>query len=105
MSDCPSPRDLNALVDGDLASEAELAIRQHLDLCAACCRAVAGVTALKRAVGRAQVGELPSPALRRAVTASLPKRRRRWWWAGAVAAPLLFDSGAVLFGLIHLPPL
>jgi anti-sigma factor RsiW len=77
MSGCPAFEDLSALIDGDLRSERELAVRRHLDLCATCRREVDGLTALKRAVGRAYDNEVPAPALRRAVMARLPKRRRR----------------------------
>jgi anti-sigma factor RsiW len=77
MSGCPAFEDLNALVDGDLASERERAVRQHLHRCVACRREVGGLTTLKRAVGRAYDNQVPAPALRRAVTAGLPKRRRR----------------------------
>jgi len=77
MSGCPAFEDLNALVDGDLPRQREVAVRGHLDRCATCRREVDGLAALKRAVGRAYDNEVPAPALRRAVTAGLPKRRRR----------------------------
>jgi anti-sigma factor RsiW len=77
MRGCPSFKDLNALVDGDLGKEREGQVRRHLERCAACRREVEGLTALKRAVGRAYETEVPAPALRRAVTAKIPKRRRR----------------------------
>jgi anti-sigma factor RsiW len=70
MSGCPAFEDLNALVDGDLPSEREARARQHLVRCVACRREVDGLTALKRAVGRAYDNEVPTPA-------GLPKRRRR----------------------------
>ena len=77
MSDCPAFDDLSALVDGDLASEREADLRQHLERCEPCRREVDALVALKRAVGRAYETEVPAPSLRRAVTAALPKRRRR----------------------------
>ena len=95
MSPCPPFQDLSALVDGALPSGRELAVRQHLEHCARCRRWVGGVNALKQAVGRAYGGNVPSPELRRAVRASLPKRRH-WWWAGVVAGPFLLASGAFL---------
>ncbi len=77
MSECPAFEDLSALIDGDLSSEQESEVRQHLDGCATCCLQLDGLIALKGAVGRAYDSELPSPTLRRAVTAGLPKGRRR----------------------------
>lgn len=77
MSECPPFEDLSALTDGDLSSEQESEVRQHLDGCASCRRELDGLIALKGAVGRAYDSELPSPTLRRAVAASFPKRRRR----------------------------
>jgi anti-sigma factor RsiW len=76
MSGCPAFEDLSALIDGDLPHDRELEVRQHLEHCVICHQQVDGLTALKRAVGRAYDGEVPSPALRRVVTARLPKRRR-----------------------------
>ena len=68
-----SLEDLSALIDGDLSSEHESKVRRHLDRCATCRRQLNGLTALKWAVGRAYDSEMPSPALRRAVRAGLPK--------------------------------
>ena len=76
MSGCPAFEDLSALIDGDLPRDRELAVRQHLEDCVTCHRQVDGLTALKRAVGRAYDSDVPSPALRRVVTAKFPKRRR-----------------------------
>ena len=76
MSGCPAFEDLNALVDGDLPHDQELEVCQHLEHCAHCHRRMDGLTLLKRTVGRAYDSELPPPALRRVVTAQLPKRRR-----------------------------
>lgn len=76
MSGCPAFEHLSALIDGDLPRDRELEVRQHLEHCVACHRQVDGMTALKRAVGRAYDSEMPSPALRRVMTAKLPKRRR-----------------------------
>jgi len=76
MSGCPAFEHLSALIDGDLPGDRELEVRQHLEQCVTCRRQVDGLTALKRAVGRAYDSEVPSPALRRVVTANLPKRRR-----------------------------
>ncbi|MFI5397842.1 MAG: anti-sigma factor family protein [Candidatus Binatia bacterium] len=76
MSGCPAFEHLSALIDGDLPRDRELEVRRHLDHCVTCHRQVDGMTALKRAVGRAYDSEMPSPALRRVVTAKLPKRRR-----------------------------
>ena len=88
MNHCPASEELNALVDGELSAERELEVRWHLDLCEACTRWVDGVMALKRAVGRAQGREIPSPALRRSVQARRPKRRRdRQWRAVDIVAP------------------
>ncbi|MGD0949894.1 MAG: anti-sigma factor [Candidatus Binatia bacterium] len=95
MSACPAFQDLNALIDGALPREEEVVLRRHLDGCAACRRWVDGVNALRQAVGRAYGSAVPSPALQRAVRASLPKRRH-WWWAGVVAGPFLLASGAFL---------
>jgi len=75
MSGCPAFEDLSALIDGDLSNEKE--VRQHVDRCVTCRRQVDSLAALKRVVGRAYDSELPSPGLRSAVTARLPKRRRR----------------------------
>lgn len=77
MSGCPAFEVLSALIDGDLPRDRESEVRQHLDRCVTCHRHVDGLTALKRAVSRAYDSEVPSPALRRVVTATLPKRRRR----------------------------
>ena len=77
MSACPAFEDLSTLIDGALSAEHEAKVRRHIDGCASCRREVDGLTALKRAVGRAYDSELPSPTLRHAVTAGLPKRRRR----------------------------
>ena len=77
MSVCPAFEDLSALIDGGLPREQEGKVRQHLGRCAKCRKQLEGLTAIKRAVGRAYDSELPSPALRRAVTAGVPKRRRR----------------------------
>ena len=76
MSGCPAFEDWSALIDGDLPRDRELEVRQHLEHCATCHRQVDGLATLRRAVGRAYDGEVPSPALRRVVTATLPKRRR-----------------------------
>jgi anti-sigma factor RsiW len=98
MSSCPAFDELSALVDGDLTPARELEVRWHLDICATCARYAEAVVTLKRVVGRAHDRDLPLPALRRSVRASLPKRRRSWRWrAGALAAPLLVAASAVLF--------
>lgn len=76
MSGCPAFEHLSALIDGDLPHDRELEVHQHLEHCATCHRQVEGLAALKRAVGRAYDTEVPSPALRRVVTAKLPKRHR-----------------------------
>ena len=76
MSGCPTFEPLSALVDGDLAPDQEVEVRRHLETCVACHRQVDGLAALKRAVGRAYDSDAPAPALRRVVTAKLPKRRR-----------------------------
>jgi anti-sigma factor RsiW len=76
MSFCPPFQDLSALIDAALSSGRELAVRRHLDGCAACRQWVSRVHALRQAVGRAYGSEMPSPALRRAVTALGRKRRR-----------------------------
>jgi len=89
MSHCPDFLSLNELIDGGLPADQELVVRRHLDLCAVCRGAVDGLLVLKREVGRTYDAGVPSAALRRAVTAHLPKRHRTWWWVGAVAAPLL----------------
>jgi anti-sigma factor RsiW len=102
MRSCPPFAELNALIDGDLDSEAELEVRRHLDLCAACRRTVAAITALKQAVGRAYASETPPPALRRAVVARSRTRRVKWhWWAGAIAAMLLAVVGALVVAGDH----
>ena len=99
MRRCPPFDDLNALIDAGLPGEHELAMRQHLDLCVACRQRVDGLTALKRAVGSAYAGGVPSAALRRAVVAGLAKPRRSWWrWF--FAAPLVFATGAVPFSVV-----
>jgi len=77
MRACPALEDLSALIDADLSRDQEVKVSHHLEGCDSCRREVEGLAALKRAVGRAYDSELPSPALRRAVTAGLPKRRRR----------------------------
>ena len=77
MSGCPAFEKLSASIDGDLPSKQESALRRHLESCAACRRQVDALTALKRVVGRAYDNEVPAPALRRTVSAGLPKRRRR----------------------------
>jgi len=76
MSGCPAFELWSTLIDGDLPRERDTEMRQHLEDCPSCRRRFDGLTALKRAVGRAYNSEVPSPALRRVVTASLPKRRR-----------------------------
>ncbi len=76
MSGCPAFEHLSALIDGDLPRDRESEVRRHLEHCANCHRQVDGLTILKRAVGRAYDGAVPSPALRRVVTARLSKRRR-----------------------------
>jgi anti-sigma factor RsiW len=96
MSLCPAFQDLSALIDGALPHEEELALRRHLDDCPACRSWTNGMNALKQAVGRAYGGNVPSPALQRAVRAGLPKRRHWRWWAGVVAGPFLLASGAFL---------
>ena len=70
MTGCPSMKEVNAFLDGELPPKRELELRWHLDLCGACVRSAAGVAALKRAVGRSGRYEAPSPALRRNVTAA-----------------------------------
>jgi len=98
MSSCPTFAELSALIDGDLSPTRELQIRWHLDICRTCACYAGTVVALKRAVGRAQEGEVPSPAFRRSVMARLPKRRRaRQWRAGAIAAPLFITAEVLLF--------
>jgi anti-sigma factor RsiW len=77
MSVCPAFEDLSALIDGDLPREREGKVRQHLGRCAICRKELEGLAAIKRTVGHAYDSELPSPALRSAVTAGLSKRRRR----------------------------
>jgi anti-sigma factor RsiW len=85
---------LNALVDGNLERDRELDVRRHLDLCATCRSGLAAVTVVKQAVGRAYAAESPSPGLRRAVLAQLPKRRSGWrWWLAPAAALLLLTAG------------
>jgi anti-sigma factor RsiW len=88
MNHCPPFEELNALIDGELFTEHELALRWHLDICTACTQHAAAVAALKRAVGRAGVRETPSPGLRRSVMTRLPKRRSWRSRARAIAAPL-----------------
>lgn len=98
MTQCPPFEELIALIDGELMTGRELAIRWHLDICSACTRFADGVVALKRAVGRAHDREIPSPALRRSVMAHAPKPKRGWKLrAGAFAAPLFMATGAILF--------
>ena len=77
MSGCPAFEDLSALVDGDLSGNHERQLREHVRHCTPCRRQVDALTALKRAVGRAYEGEVPSPALRRAVRVGLSKHRRK----------------------------
>ena len=77
MSGCPAFEDLSALVDGDLSSNQERQVREHVQHCAPCRRQLDALTALKRTVGRAYEGEAPSPALRRTVRAGVSKRRRK----------------------------
>jgi anti-sigma factor RsiW len=102
MKACPPFSDLNAMIDADLPDAHELAVRRHLDLCAACRQRVDGLTALKRAVGRAYPSEAPSAALRLALAAALAERRRNWWrWV--VAGPFVFATGAALFSLVRYP--
>ncbi len=77
MSGCLAFEDLSAMIDGALPNGRAVEVRQHLEHCATCRGRADGLSALKRAVGRAYDTEGPSPALRRVVTATLPKRRRR----------------------------
>ena len=77
MSGCPAFEDLSALVDGDLSGNHERQLREHVQHCAQCRRQVDALAALKRSVGRAYEGEVPSPALRRTVRAGLSKSRRK----------------------------
>jgi len=96
MTPCPSFEELNALVDGCLRPDRELEVRRHLDRCAPCSGTIAGVDALKRAVGRAYENETPPPALRHAIVAAAHQRRSPWhWWA--IAALLLATLSAQLF--------
>lgn len=88
MTNCPPWEELNALIDGELSTEHELAVRRHLDICSACARHATAVVVLKRAVGRAGDREPPSPALRRSVMTHVPKRRSLRSRARAAAAPL-----------------
>jgi len=77
MSGCPAFEELSALTDGDLSRARAVEVRQHLARCEPCRRQVDGLSALKRAVGRAYDSELPSPTVRRAVAAGVAKQRRR----------------------------
>jgi anti-sigma factor RsiW len=77
MRGYPAFEDLSALVDGDLSGNQERQLREHLRHCASCRGQLDALTALKRTVGRAYEGEVPSPALRQAVRAGLSMRRRK----------------------------
>ncbi len=72
MTSCLAWEQLNALIDGELSAKRELKLRLHLDICDACARHAAAMMALKRAVGRLQGRDVPSPALRRNVTGRMP---------------------------------
>ena len=72
MTNCPSWEELNMLVDGELSITRELRLRWHLDICSPCARHAGAMVTLKRAVGRVRERDLPSPALRRTVTARTP---------------------------------
>jgi anti-sigma factor RsiW len=108
VSRCPSFAALSTLIDGGLGNENELAVRRHLDVCAACVQAVETITALKRAVGRAYECESPPPVLRRAVIARYGAHRLRWHgWVGVIAATLLATISEVAAGgrPSNVPPL
>jgi len=101
MPHCPPREELNALVDGELSTERELALRWHLDICRACDRHAAAVVMLKRAIGRARARETPSPALRRSVMTRVLKRRSSPSRTRKRAAPLLIAVGAMLLSFVE----
>ncbi len=87
---------IDASLDGELSSEQERAVRQHLDTCAACRAEHEAVLAVRRSVRRAEYHHAPD-ALRTRIAAALeresgqafaaepgeptePRRRPRWDW-------------------------
>jgi anti-sigma factor RsiW len=103
MTSCTPFEEINAFVDGQLATAAEIAVRRHLDVCADCGATVETLLALKDAVA-ASVEVRPVPHTLRERLGALP--RPRGWIRGVrprrpagLAAVALLALGVFLWVL------
>ena len=92
MNCTDAARLLHAHADGELELAESLAVEEHLEACAACRRAHAGVLALREAIARHAAAPRAPEALRRTLEGEISRREPGRWRAWlrspvAVAAP------------------
>jgi anti-sigma factor RsiW len=91
--------ELNIFVDGELAADAELEMRRHVDVCASCAERVATLSGLKTAVAASAAADPLPPALAHFVRSSKdrvrPRRLRQFALAAVAVVALATLAGAI----------
>lgn len=91
---------LDAYLDGDLTSDDERALREHLPACAACASDTLDRMQAKRAIQSAGLRFVPDPAFRARIQktiAGAKPARRDWQWFPALAVVAALFIVGVLF--------